>query len=106
VVLFENIKNQMNTNKKLKNTKSEEISKLEIPINEYIEKDSEIWNPGEKNCYVVVRNDVRVSDKDYDNLNDPKALLEKSFWQKIIKKWPDGTKIEIVKYDKKKHRIW
>ena len=34
------------------------------------------------------------------------ALAEKDFWQKIVDKYPDGTKIEIVEYDKRKHRIW
>jgi hypothetical protein len=56
--------------------------------------------------YVVIRDNKRVSEVEYDNPNDPSAIEEMRFWNKIIKRWPDGTKVEIVPFDKKKHRIW
>ena len=56
--------------------------------------------------YVVVRSGIRVSDKDYPTDNDSSAIAEMNFWKEIINRWPDGSKIEIVKFDKKKHRIW
>lgn len=56
--------------------------------------------------YVVIRDNKRVSDVEYDSIMDPKAILEMEFWNKIISRWPDGTKVEIVPFDKKKHRIW
>lgn len=56
--------------------------------------------------YVVVRGGLRVSDREYTTNADPIALNEKLFWQKVVKRWPDGTKVEIVAFDKKKHRVW
>ena len=56
--------------------------------------------------YVVIRDNRRVSDVEYDSPTDPVAIGEMQFWRKIIKYWPDGTKAEIVQYDKKKHRNW
>lgn len=67
------------------------------------------WTPGKAVVpprYVVVRNGLRVSDKDYATADDQRATAEKEFWQKVVKRWPDGTRIEVVQYDKKKHRIW
>lgn len=56
--------------------------------------------------FVVTRGGVRVSDFDYSSANDPKAVEEKNFWQRVVSKFPDGTRVEIVPFDKKKHRIW
>jgi len=56
--------------------------------------------------FVVIRGGARVSENEYSTSNEPKALDEKAFWQKIVKKFPDGTKVEIVPFDKRKHRIW
>ena len=65
------------------------------------------WVPSEHGSrYVVIRGGLRVSDNEYLKADEPKAIAEKDFWQKVIKRWPDGTKVEIVQYDKKKHRIW
>lgn len=65
------------------------------------------WSPGEGTVkYVVTRNGVRVSDRDYITENNDAILNEFSFWNRVISNFPDGTKIEIVAYDKKKHRIW
>jgi len=56
--------------------------------------------------YVVTRGGHRVSDREYSFSEDPVALLEKQFWQKIVNRHPDGTKIEVVPFNKKLHRIW
>ncbi len=56
--------------------------------------------------YVVVRDDIRVSDKVYFDINDSSAKSEMDFWKRVVKNFPDGSKVEIVKYDKKKHRVW
>jgi hypothetical protein len=56
--------------------------------------------------FVVTRGGLRVSDIEYLSETDPLAVTEKNFWQRVIKKYPDGTKMEIVQFDKKKHRVW
>ena len=56
--------------------------------------------------YVVTRGGLRVSDQEYVSPDLPEVIAERDFWQKIVNKYPDGTKIEIVLFDKKKHRIW
>jgi len=92
-------------NEKTKRTHSDAVPNLMIPINELVEQ--ETWTPGQASTrYVVVRGGLRVSDKDYSNPDEQRALDEKTFWQKVVKRWPDGTKVEIVQFDKKKHRIW
>jgi len=63
--------------------------------------------------YVVTRGGHRVSDKEYSletTVNgvviDSAAYTEKDFWQRVVDKHPDGTKVEIVPFNKKLHRIW
>jgi hypothetical protein len=56
--------------------------------------------------YVVVRDDRRVSDHDYPNDDDPKAIEEWNFWQRVCTNWSPREKASIVKYNKKKHRNW
>lgn len=56
--------------------------------------------------YVVVRDGFRVSDREYETLDDPVAATEKEFWEKVSKNHSWGEKVEIVQYDVKKHRIW
>jgi hypothetical protein len=58
----------------------------------------------ENKKYVVVRNGVRVSDQEYDTHAD--ATEEFSHWTSVIKRWPDGSVVEVVVKDDKKHRIW
>lgn len=58
----------------------------------------------EKKKYVVVRNGLRVSDVEYDT--PPDANEELMHWKSIIKRWPDGSVVEVVEKDDKKHRIW
>ena len=54
--------------------------------------------------YVVVRDGNRVSDREYNN--ESEANEEFAFWNRIVTSYPDGTKVKIVPFDKKKHRIW
>ena len=44
--------------------------------------------------YVVIRNGSRVSDADYTSKDDAKS--EYDHWNRIITRWPDGSKLEIV----------
>lgn len=45
--------------------------------------------------YVILRNGIPISDEVYTNEKD--AAIEYEMWQRIIKKWPDGSNVEIVK---------
>lgn len=56
--------------------------------------------------FVVTRGGLRVSDVEYNSPEDEKALAEAKFWKSIVTKFPDGTRVEIVQFDKKKHRVW
>lgn len=44
--------------------------------------------------YIVVRNGMRVSDLEYTNREEAKS--EYDHWNKVITRWPDGSKLEIV----------
>lgn len=44
--------------------------------------------------YIVLRNGARVSDAEYDSKDDAKS--EYDHWNRIISRWPDGSKLEIV----------
>jgi hypothetical protein len=89
---------------KLKNRKTlpDEVLTSEVPLVAIEEQKENAASP----TYVVVRNGVRVSDRDYSNPGDTRAIAEKEFWQRVVTRYPDGTRIEIVPFDKKKHRIW
>jgi len=90
------------TNKtKTKKVSLDQIPNLEVPLTSEFEEQNET-----PTRYVVVRGGMRVSDKEYQNPDEPKALEEKSFWQMVVKRHPDGTKVQIVAFDKKLHRIW
>ena len=89
----------------------EEVLILESPISESVEQllqqPIDTWSPGESlPRYVVIRGGLRVSDKDYPKPDEPRAISERDFWKRVVERWPDGTKVEIVLYDKKKHRVW
>jgi hypothetical protein len=56
--------------------------------------------------FVVVRDGLRVSDKEYIMAEDPAAIHERDFWKTIATKHSYGEPVEIVKYDSKKHRVW
>lgn len=44
--------------------------------------------------YVVMRNGARVSDEEYSNRDEASAEYE--HWNRVITRWPDGSKLEIV----------
>jgi len=44
--------------------------------------------------YVVMRNGARVSDEEYSSRED--ATAEYEHWNRVITRWPDGSKLEIV----------
>jgi hypothetical protein len=54
--------------------------------------------------YIVIRGGVRVSDVEYDSKAD--ADQEALYWKGVINRWPDGTSVDIVEKDEKKHRVW
>jgi hypothetical protein len=56
--------------------------------------------------YVIVRNSFRVSELEYDNANDAEAISERDYWIKVSNAARDGSKVEIVPFNKKVHRIW
>ena len=47
----------------------------------------------ETTMYAVFRNGIRVSDSEYDSKMD--AQRELDYWTGIIKRHPDGSKLEI-----------
>lgn len=78
----------------------------EVPTPVDLDNVSEEQNVESNSIFVVTRGGIRVSENEYSSIDSVKAIEEKNFWQKIINKFPDGSKIEIVPFDKKKHRIW
>lgn len=49
--------------------------------------------------FVVLRNGARVSDEEYPTRGD--AQSEYDHWNKVITRWPDGSKLEIVNLSRK-----
>ena len=93
----------MTKTKQTKTTKSNTTPTSITTLSEIGELD---WNPGQDaESYVVVRDGFRVSDNEYIAPDWPQAVYERNFWQRVVDRFPDGTKVEIVKYDKKKHRV-
>ena len=45
--------------------------------------------------YVVLRNGRLVSDMQYASIKEANTELE--HWQRIVNRWPDGTKVTIKK---------
>lgn len=58
--------------------------------------------------YVVVRIfqgiQHRVSDLEYPSAEDGQE--EASFWKRVVSRYPDGTKVDVVPYDSRVHRTW
>jgi hypothetical protein len=95
----------------VKQTKTKKVQSAdEVPnpvIPEAVLEEQLTWSPGEGAVrFVVTRGGVRVSDKDYPTVDNDRAIAERDFWKRVVTNYPDGTKVEIVQYDKKKHRIW
>ena len=57
----------------------------------------------EQKFYVVTRSGLRVSELVYANKNDAKTEFD--HWNGILKRWPDGTKVELVEYNEMKHKV-
>lgn len=57
----------------------------------------------EQKFYVVTRSGLRVSELVYADKNDAKTEFE--HWTGIVKKWPDGTRIELVEYNETRHKV-
>lgn len=92
---------------KIKQHKMDKSDSVPTPIIPTFEIGEQDWSPNQPSeSYVVIRGGIRVSDNEYLTPDYPQAISEKEFWQKIVNQYPDGTKVEIVQYDKKKHRIW
>lgn len=96
------------TKEKTKKAKTDEVP---IPKPTSTVSEGQDWSPGDPSpTYVVVRHtygiDHRVSDKEYSTPTDPRAVGELTFWQETLKRRPDGTTAAIVRYEKKKHRVW
>lgn len=45
--------------------------------------------------YIVLRDGIRVSEDMHTDLKEAEAEAE--FWRKVIRSWPDGTKVVIKK---------
>lgn len=88
---------------KTKQAKSDQVPNLNTPS---IEQGEQEWYPSGQCSYVVTRNGIRVSDKEYLDTNNETIQNELSFWKRVVSNYPDGSKVEIVQFDKKKHRIW
>ncbi len=57
----------------------------------------------EQKFYVVTRSGLRVSELVYASKNDAKTEYE--HWTGIVKKWPDGSRIELVEYNETRHKV-
>lgn len=91
----------MSNKPKTKKVNQDAVPTLDVPVIEIGEHKNET-----PSRFVVVRGGLRVSDKEYIAPNEPAAIAEKEFWQRVVRRWPDGTKVEIVPFDKKRHRVW
>jgi len=55
--------------------------------------------PNHNTVFVVYRDNHQVSDKEYRRKED--AQPEVDYWLRILKKWPDGSKITIREFPAK-----
>lgn len=95
----------MQRKKKMEQPETSVVETLTDEIVKMVSEDEPQQNE-ETVKYVVVRDDRRVSDNEYTDPKDPKAIDEKNFWQRVCKKWSPSEKASIVKFNKKKHRNW
>lgn len=47
----------------------------------------------EAKLYAIFRNGFRVSESEYDSKD--RAYAEYDYWTGILKRWPDGSKLDI-----------
>ncbi len=92
---------------KPKATKKTKVDAVPTPSPSQIESGELDWSPNQDvELYVVTRGGLRVSDNEYLTPDWPQAIQERDFWQRVVDRHPDGTKVKIEKYDKKKHRTY
>lgn len=87
------IYNELLKNEKTLNSLCVSLEKNVNSITEHKIDDNVDTNQHSK--YVILRNGIPISDEVYTNEKD--AAIEYEMWQRIIKKWPDGSNVEIVK---------
>lgn len=46
--------------------------------------------------YAAFRSGIRVSDNVYYSKKDPSLINELNYWENILYRYPDGTKMEIL----------
>lgn len=56
--------------------------------------------------YIVVRDGFRVSNKEYSLVDDPDAVAEKEFWEKVSTNYSHGESVKIIEYNSRLHRVW
>jgi hypothetical protein len=56
--------------------------------------------------YVVIRDNYRVSDREYEAFDDPNAINELQFWTRVANNHSYKEPVKIAVYDPKKHRVW
>ena len=44
--------------------------------------------------YIVIRNSIPTSEFEFSSFQEAETELKR--WKKIIQRWPDGSKLEIV----------
>jgi hypothetical protein len=71
------------------------VDAAEPVVPEMIQADSTPTEEKQQPLYSVFRDRFRVSDAVYPSANDEYALRELNFWRGIVKRWPDGTKVNI-----------
>jgi len=54
--------------------------------------------------FVVVRNNRRVSSKEYSSQED--ASEEYSYWSNLTSKWDRSAKVDVVEKNEKIHRVY
>lgn len=86
---------------KANNAKSTSVNNAQQTTNGFSEQ-----QPSKVPKFVVVRDGMRVSDKDYAQPNDPQAQSERVYWQNIANRWSHGERVQVVQYDSKRHRVW
>ena len=55
----------------------------------------QVSEPVNERIFAVYRSGVRVSDSIYTSERDPQAVSEKRYWEGILNRWPDGTRVSV-----------
>ena len=68
-----------------------------IPIEKQVEFKSP--EPKQNVLYALFRDEHRTSELMYTHENDPSLIAQYNHWSKILEKWPDDTKLQILPVD-------